>query len=74
MDTTTSISVAQSRAETDSIKEYLEDVSDNLLTSLPPAGDLSASERRALSTDLVSLDAVYAGAARRTASVAMMVI
>jgi hypothetical protein len=48
MDTTTSISVAQSRAETDSIKEYLEDVSDNLLTSLPPAGDLSASERRAL--------------------------
>jgi Iron-containing redox enzyme len=48
MNITTSVSVTQSRAQIDSIKTYLEDVSDILLRSLPAAGDLSASERRAL--------------------------
>jgi Iron-containing redox enzyme len=47
MSSTHSEVLAPSRTQTD-IKAYLDRVSDDLLASLPPAGQLSASERRGI--------------------------
>ncbi len=39
---------AHAEITTDSIRAYLDSVTDDLLASLPPAGDLTASERRGM--------------------------
>jgi hypothetical protein len=48
MNSSSSVLVAPSRAQTDSIKSYLDSVTNDLLASLPAAGQLSASERRGI--------------------------
>jgi Iron-containing redox enzyme len=48
MNSTSSVVLAPNRAQTDSIKTYLDSVTDDLLASLPAAGQLSASARRGI--------------------------
>jgi hypothetical protein len=48
MNSSLSVLVAPSRAQTDSIKTYLDSATDDLLAPLPAAGQLSASERRGI--------------------------
>ena len=48
MNSTPSVLLAPNGAQTDSIKAYLDRVTDDLLASLPPAGQLSPSARRGI--------------------------
>jgi len=48
MHSPTFVSIAPKGTQTDSIKAYLEDVTDTLLASLPAIGTLSADERRGI--------------------------